>query len=260
MPIQNFVSLEPIKHQYFDLDGKEYASVSRVTKEYSNDPDWDAIAGKVAGRGKFAAYPTKEAVLKLWKDNANQAMDFGTAWHNDIENYIKLFKLPEDTARAEVIKEIASHYKDFYRVESEATLYHPEYMVAGTSDKVLIPKKGGKYFMIADYKTALKTGGIDYDNKDDVYMLHPVDHLQSCKFVKYSLQLSIYAVMMERLTGLKCKGMWITFIADGKPLQRIYVNYLKNEALALLEHYHAKKNTVVVAKLMVEEDAPDFIE
>ncbi len=258
--IQNEVFLDNIPHIYKGVsDGRIYESVSRVLKMYEPFVDWDSIAGKVAGKGKFKDYPTKEAVLKLWKDNAKEAMDYGTAWHNSIERYQKMFTiLPEDKDKEPVIKEIASHYKDYYRIESEATLYHPEYGLAGTSDKIIVTKKGGEIFLVADYKTALKTGGIDYFNKDGLYMLGPVSHLQSCKFVKYNLQLSIYAFMMERLTGMKCGGMWVTFIKEGSPLQRIYMNYLKNEAEAILKDYHLK-HSIHQAVVIDSTEAPLFI-
>lgn len=263
MPIQNEVFLRKEDHRYFGVsDNREYTSLSHVLKSYDNGPDWGLIAGNVAGKGKFKDYPTKEAVLAFWKANGKEAMDFGSEWHEEIEGYIKGFKLPADEKKHEVIKEIAFGYKDFYRVECEQVLYHPEYGVAGTADVIAIPKKGGDKFFVPDYKTALKTGGIDYFNKDGIFMLEPVSHLQSCKFVKYALQVSCYGFMMERLTGMKCQGGWISFINDYK-VQRIWVPYMKNEAQAILKHFHDKRSVseaVVLTGVDENSEAPTFIE
>ncbi len=258
--IQNYVKLDPIQHRYFDTDEREYTSVSKVLNSIEEQVNWEEIAGKVAGRGKFAEYPTKEAVLAFWKANANEAMAHGTHLHEAQERYAKQFTiLPEDMKHEKGIKHIASMFTDFYRSEDEVAVYSEKYMVAGTMDKCLFVNKNSKLISIRDFKTGLKTNKIDYYNKDNKFLLHPVSHLQNCKHARYSLQMSIYAVLAEECAGLITRDLSIIFIPVDPEIMpyEICVPYLRQDAINILEHY---SNSRPVKAVLIKEDiAPDFI-
>jgi hypothetical protein len=241
MSIQNEVFLEPVSHTYSNLSGRKFTSVSKVLESVSEKVDWSAIAGKVAGKGKFAGM-TKEDILLAWDKNRDKAANHGTRIHNALERYSKEFKiLSEDEDLTPMIKSIASTYVDYYQTFDEACLFSDQYGVAGTADKILQIKKGSPFVDIEDFKTNISKG-IEFFNKDNKYLISPVSHLQDCNFNKYSLQLSIYGLMYETLTGGKVRNLWIRFIPADNPMghYRIMIPYLRLEALAVLE-YH--KNT-----------------
>lgn len=98
----------------------------------------------------------------------------------------------------------------------EKRTYSHDHLVAGTIDLLLVK---GKQFIIVDWKTNKKemyfksgyykkVGGIEstewVDKKE--YMLGPIKHLEHCKGVIYTLQLSLYAYILE-LWGMQCIGL-----------------------------------------------------
>ena len=88
-------------------------------------------------------------------------------------------------------------------------------------------------------------------------MLPPLNHLDDCNGMHYSMQLSIYALMTETILGIPCTGLGLCHIgspwilnAYGQPFRDVdgyhidpngeetvkwhRINYLKYEAIALL--------------------------
>lgn len=243
--IQNYVHLEPKLHQYWNIDHtKQYTSVSKVLDSITLKEDWNSIAGKIAGYGKFKGM-SKLDVLKLWDDNKNKSLSHGTNIHESLERYSKEFKiLPQDNHLEEMIKGIHEGYKEYYRSYDEVCLYSEKYLVAGTSDKILQRKKGNKSICIADYKTSLSKGKITYSNKDGKYLLGPVAHLQDCSYVRYCLQESIYGILYEELTGGTIEEMWVTFIPSDSPKDffKIPAVYMRTDAINILEFFKQKQD------------------
>lgn len=259
--IQNQVYLEPIKHKYYYRDsGKELTSVSKVLDSLKEFVDWDKIAGNVAGKGKFKDYPTKQDVLDFWKANAKEATDFGTDQHEMQERYAKEFKvLDKDKVWEGTIKKISAFFSKYYKSEDEACVFSRKYNVAGTMDKGLFLKKGSKLFAIADYKTALKTGELDYVNDKGKFLVGPVSHLQDCKYIRYCLQLAIYSILAEECAGLITTELFIVFLPsdpNGEPY-KIPVPFMKLEAEAILEHFYNSNNITILANTNLNE-VPTF--
>lgn len=79
-------------------------------------------------------------------------------------------------------------------------------------------------------------------------MLFPLQHLQDCNFNHYQLQLSIYAFMLEQLSGKKCRSICFHHhpAKADNPLEaqdegiRYEVKYLKKEVLDMLAVYTKK--------------------
>lgn len=261
MSIQNYVKLEPVAHRYFDLDNREYDSVSKVLNSVEKQQDWWEIAGNVCGKGKFSHLKTQKEVFDYWRANGKEATDHGSNLHAMQERYAKEFKILEkDKLWEQGIKYIASMFKDYYNSSDEATVYSSKYMCAGTMDKALLVKKGQKFISIVDYKTALKKSELDYYHKDGDGLLHPVSHLQHCKYSRYALQLSIYGVMAEECAGLSVRDLFIIFIPTDPKIMpyKIPVPYMRTDAVNILDHFYNKNNTVISSVEEQEEEAPNF--
>ncbi len=256
MSIQNYVSLRASDHRYFDLDDREYSSVSKVLNGIEEKVDWEAIAGNCAGKGKYKGM-SKAEVLAAWDANKNVAANHGTRNHNALERYSKEFNiLPEDMDLEPMIKSIAATYVDYYQVHDEACLYSEKYGVAGTADKILIVAKGSRFVDIEDFKTNLNKG-IVFNNSSNKYFLDPVSHLQNCNFNRYALQLSIYGLMYENLTGNRVRNLWIRFIPADNPLDhyRIMIPYMKYDAEAILaKHAYGNNVTILPFPVSAEEE------
>lgn len=166
------------------------------------------------------------------KDKLQDACDIGTYIHKCLEDSIldKSFILLNNK-KYKVIKDyyLTSDYEN--SIYSEFMVNSDYYMVAGMVDCIL---KENDNIVIVDFKTS-KT--ID-NNSKNYFMYNPISHLPCSKFIKYSLQLSIYATIINREYGLKIKKLFLhQYSHSGLFLKEIECPYLKEDSLKLLEHW-----------------------
>lgn len=243
------VKLEPIAHKYYHNDGREFASVSRVLGSIKPHFQKDYLSKLTAQKRGIS----QDEVLAEWDGKAKEATDHGTRIHEALERYEKTaVVLPEDEHLRPMILAVSSEYRDYYKIHSELTVYDEEYEVAGTSDHILeTTKHKSSIIDLDDYKTNISKG-IYYTNPYKKYLLGPFDHVMDTNYFIYSMQLSVYAFMVERLTGRKIGRLSIVFIPPHNPLayRRIPVLYAKMEAIALLKYHkelkHIKKEEGVI--------------
>ena len=139
---------------------------------------------------------------------------------------------------------------------AEKKIYSSVYLIAGMID-VLIVK--GKQFAILDWKTnkdvmhfhsgyykKIKRGEvwIKSDNfiKTDNTLLKPLEHIAECKGMVYSMQLSLYAYIME-MWGytLVPNGLMICHMRPGLDPKMVAIRYLREEVEAMLNHHSGKE-------------------
>lgn len=126
-----------------------------------------------------------------------------------------------------------------YRIYSEINVYDPFNLISGTIDVLLVR---GTDFVIIDWKTNRNEIKFEagYYKKDKTtneltniwvpnakYMLYPIDNLQDCNGIHYSLQLSMYARMVEEF-GYNLKAMILFHVRDSFVLNG-YGQPCKNE-------------------------------
>lgn len=185
---------------------------------------------------------------------------------------IEEFKAATDNKYPEIYRVFDFYIQRGYVIYSEIGAFLIDYLLSGTIDILCIKEDN---FVILDWKTnrdGLKFSS-GYYKKDksttphqltdvwvdkDERMLAPVAHLQNCNGMHYSLQLSMYALMVEKILGIPCVGLGLCHIASpfiknqyGQPyrdsnnqypidpngeetVQWFRINYLKRECLALL--------------------------
>lgn len=188
MPIAHHIRLEPESHKYFDAEGNQYTSVSSVLSRYKEPFDRAAIAKKVAQRDGR----TIEDVYAEW----DSAAPYGTAVHEQLEHYFlrKDFATDMITPYLADLDKWRSQPAEFY---PETILYLPDFMIAGTAD-MLVCWPDGDRWSILDWKTNGKIHKTAYKSKR---LKPPLDHLEDCNYVHYSLQLNLYARMLGRKTN-----------------------------------------------------------
>ena len=59
-------------------------------------------------------------------------------------------------------------------------------------------------------------------------MLKPIQHLDSCNFNSYSLQLSLYAYMLEKRYGYKIAGLYLIHLREDE-FREYECPYMKKE-------------------------------
>lgn len=221
------VALEPELHQYFDGEGKQYLSVSEFLKLL-----YELFENTRAY--KLASDDTKLA----WKQKGQVAAGHGDVVHKALELYGQTGQILQTNAHLEsAIKSIIGEYSDYYQTYDEVCLYSEKYRVAGTTDKICaLSNRRDCEVDIIDFKTNLFKG-VTYHSDYKKRMYAPLDHLQECSYVKYSLQLSLYAHFFEELTGRRVRKIFIHFVPpdDMTKHYKIPVIYMKNDIKTLLE-------------------------
>lgn len=239
--LDNLVSLEPIQHKYFHkVTSEEYMSVSKFMSLFKKPFD-KSIAYNCAGKGEYEGM-TAEEVLLYWEVYGQERAKEGTELHEANERFSNTTEILEKHEKwRPAILNISSKYKCYYRVYNEVVLHDDENLIAGTSDRVLVTSSHKEAPLdISDYKTN-KTGvhQVDLDKKGqriNKQMLHCLSHLTDSKHNFYSLQLSLYAYMLQKQTGRKIGKLFIHYINPENPLinYSIPVNYLYYEIIEML--------------------------
>jgi hypothetical protein len=247
--LQTHVTFKEDTHQYFDPQGIEFTSVSKViqsvTPKFDRDRISMAMAKKKAMEEGIELERAHKLILQDWDHKKNSALDRGNWIHDNIEAYLTMGSCDEKLTP--LAKQIAHFASGYYKYFPEALLYDSDFNVAGQSDLVLQrTKKADGVVDFFDYKTNERKG-IYFDSvrrKDGVVVKHynqflgePLGHLEYCNYNTYSLQLSLYAYMAAQTFGIAIGRLGIIFI-DNKLKIKVYpVPYMKMEVIALLKHW-----------------------
>lgn len=150
-----------------------------------------------------------------------------------------------------IYKTLADLIEKGYAIYAEVRVWHNGYLVAGTIDCVAIR---GIEFIIVDWKTNkkelhFKAGyykkerGIETNQWVDkkTYLLYPLNDLEHCKGILYSVQLSEYALILEDW-GFVCKGLILYHMRPGKKEQAYTIKYLKDHARKMFQHHYDSLN------------------
>lgn len=143
-----------------------------------------------------------------------------------------------------------------YRIFSEITVYDPINLICGTIDCLLVKDED---FVIIDWKTNRNEIKFEpgYYKKDKAtqeltnewvpkisFMKYPIDNLYDCVGTHYSLQLSMYATMVEQF-GFNLVAMILFHIRDhyilnkwGQPAKDSSGKYIKDTEKGEYVNYH----------------------
>lgn len=249
------VFLEPIEHKYHHrVTGKIYKSVT--TTLASIEPHFDAEGVSLAITKQLDTLKqeryiglNQQQILDYWQMLNDEANIYGTKVHDIVERYLLADKwyFPPENADGVFEQKVIDGY-NLLKIDEgramwpERILFSEEYELAGTSD--LIIDIDDVFFDVGDYKT---NRVFNFYNPFGFETLHkPFDHLQSCQWSIYCLQLSVYAYMYElEFPKRKCRQIYVLYWDKTKEMfEKIQIMYLKKEAKQLIEmhHYNIMKN------------------
>jgi hypothetical protein len=253
--LDSFQGLEFIEdgHKYF-LNGEELLPVSTVAGKYEHE--FDAIEKSKAYAEKHGQTP--EYWQDQWRFTNLKATTKGTLVHSYAESLgWKHMKHPENITDDNLCKYIAE--KDWLiptRPQEEAALNFwkefPENMwvvlpetriynigntikYAGTFDLLVYydcptnPEKSG--LMILDWKTNSNIYK-DFSRTNGRMMLPPFDNLYDEPLGGYTLQLTLYAMALEKI-GLKVIGRRIVWLKEDTTFEIVPVDYMKEQFLSI---------------------------
>ena len=208
------VILEPITHTYKDETGRLYTPVSHIISDYKEKFDpykvmpngGTLISNYVAKHGHTETY-----WLDLWEEKKNRACEKGTAFHNLKElaingrGIVRVGQEELNVHNIDYVWRVNSMEGVFGKlppgVYTELCLWNYKAKIAGTADVVTIYPD--KTFDIDDHKT---NGKFEIEGFRGKTMKYPFNKLPDCNLGHYTVQLSLYAWMLEQ-HGLKCRAL-----------------------------------------------------
>ena len=245
------------KDHKYTIDGiPARMSVSQLIKKFEKPFNSKAIAEVVAKRDGFSV----EEILDQWDFKRDYSCHKWSEFHKYVENFfnrkqisldktaINFFFESKKTFKTEnSIKEyyqdvalLVKNFKNFYNwwkkehilIKSEFVVGDPETGVCGTIDNLSYNFVKNE-FVIFDYKTnkEIKRKGFKGDK-----MIDCLSHLDQCEFIKYSLQLSLYSTIFEKMTDFIVPNSYIIWVNDEKDYELIECLDLKKESKTILNN------------------------
>lgn len=231
------------KHRYI-YNGQELLSVTQYIKQFQNVFDRDAAGRRVANRENR---PLAE-VLAEWDATGERARVIGKTVHEHIEQTLKgtddgQMTLDPFMGLSTKLVEIIA-FDGLWQSLAPTVSYsknHIEWVIgdlnlglAGTVDSMLFSPKTGKYH-IWDWKT----GKFDLYNRFE-YLRPPFSHLDASKLHIYSLQVSLYRLIIELNTDLELGDSYLVHLSE----TGVNVHRAVDLRESLLEHLEAKNHPI----------------
>ena len=227
-------------HTYIDEVGRDYTSVTTLI--HSAFPKFDGEKIAAAKSAKTGVPATQ--YLAEWEANRNKAANDGTRAHENceyqfLEQYDRMHKPVDGLERARFSagwNEVDKLKSSLTNIQPETIVFSPRFRIAGSIDVLGYSPDS---YLIGDWKFVkeLKRQGF----KGERGIIYPTRSLQHCNLMHYSLQLSIYELLLkiEGYIPLDANfDRWL-FIYDRKRQEFDYepIPFMEREA-ALLLAYH----------------------
>lgn len=227
----------------YTVGGKQLMSVTEWVSGFFPKFDEEVVSHKMAVKrvdksdyeddeGYFQALrDAKNNILGEWDDIRNK----GTLVHKEIEDWINARAEPvNDKSKKGVDWMLISGYPQKYdNVVSEARIFSKKFGLAGTVDLLMVRQDDytKQRAVLVDWKTneLINTQNrYEYTNNTG-----PVAFLHSSKFVKYALQLSVYALILEEEYDTIVDKLIVVQLKDDYFLE-IPVDFLKETVKRML--------------------------
>lgn len=204
---KNF-SFDPIPHKYYHGD-TELISVTTFLKNFCKEFDSDYWSRRKAK--EFGM--TQEQVLAMWQAKTDIACEHGNTVHNYIEDYFmgNNPKIPDSPDARHCCEKFVDYCKskmmELQPVVMEQRVFDLEWGISGTIDSLFIGR--GKLWL-GDWKTNGKFRH-DSDYNYNQMLLKPFGDLKDNEFNKYSIQVSLYRILLEK-QGIDTEAAFICHI------------------------------------------------
>ena len=233
----NYKALQKIAPDAFRMEKKNLLLKKKWNKEIL----------KTYGISENEFEKVRKDILNEWKQKNEEACKRGTKIHADIEN--SFYINPNNKELEKFVKGgkfvCKKNYTDLhleYGLDPEYLIYRESdygiLLLAGQVDLII---KKGNHITIVDHKTNERIDTQGFYNsvtKSTVKMKYPLNKLDDTNFWHYTMQLSTYAWMLQKINP--------DFIIEDLILNNYYhqgnnrlyhCEYLKNEVEKMLAHY-----------------------
>jgi hypothetical protein len=198
-------------HIYTIRGDKYYKSCTTWVKSFFEKFNPDAIIDKMMNSPTWETSKyfgmSKQEIKDGWSENGKRASAFGTRMHKHIEDFYNGNELPADlTTELEMFVQFYQDHMHMIPFRTEMMIYDEEIRICGSVDMLFRNEDGT--FSIYDWKFAKEIQTHSYGKKG----LPPLEHLNDCNTVHYTLQLNMYRVILERKYGYVIRDMNLVFM------------------------------------------------
>ena len=257
---RNYISVTTLIHRYTQDFDKEFWSAYKALEKLLPKESWDIEKKSLLNTKKFHkeildVYNISETdfnkaqqdILDMWDEENRKSCERGTKIHEEIEH--SFYDNPKDISLQKFgLGGKFECRKDYSELDLEYGVY-PEYLIYRESDdgilriagQVDLIVKQGNEITIIDHKTNKKIdqkSGFDTATKSNAKMKFPLNNLMDCNFYHYTLQLSAYAWMLQKINPNFIIKDLILNHYDHKGNNTLYhCEYLKQDVEKMLYHY-----------------------
>ena len=265
-PEKKFISVTTLIEKFGQPFDKDFWSAYKALEKLLSKSDFDIEKKSLLNTKKFnktilEAYDIDEnlfnkeqqAILDAWDEENRRSCERGTKIHAELENSFYKKGKDIDLSKYQIGGKFECR-KDHTALDLENGVY-PEYLIsrvsadgklciAGQID--LLIKKGNK-IIIGDWKTNKEIKMKSFFNKNTrstVKMKFPLNHLDDVNYWHYTLQLSTYAWMIQKLNPeFEIEDLVLVHFDHNDNMTVYHLEYLKDEVEKMLAFY--KKSSIL---------------
>ena len=259
-PEKKFISVTTLIEKFGQPFDKDFWSAYKALEKLLSKNDFDIEKKSLLNTKKFnktilEAYDIDEnlfnkeqqAILDAWDEENRHSCERGTKIHAELENSFYKKGKDIDLSKYQIGGKFECR-KDHTALDLENGVY-PEYLISRVSDDGklciagqidLLIKKGNK-IIIGDWKTNKEIkmkSFFDKNTRSTVKMKFPLNHLDDVNYWHYTLQLSTYAWMVQKINPeYNIKGLTIIHYDHNDNVTTYQLDYLKSDVERMLAYY-----------------------
>lgn len=255
-----FTSVTTMIHSYTQEFDKSFWSAYKALEKLLPKDSWNIEKKSLLNSKKFDKVllelhnisendfnREQQRILDEWDEENRRSCDRGTKIHAELENSFYAKKQDINLSKFEIGGKFECR-KDYSDLDIENGVY-PEYLISRISEDGklriagqidLLVKKGNK-ITIADWKTNKKIETKSFYNsktKSSVKMKFPLNNLDDVNYWHYTLQLSTYAWMVQKLNPeFEIEDLVLVHFDHNDNMTVYHLPYLKDEVIKMLNHF-----------------------
>lgn len=257
---KKYISVTTLIHRYTQEFDKDFWSSYKALEKLLPKDSWNIEKKSLLNTKKFnkdllEIYNISEndfnkiqqEILDAWDEENRKSCERGTKIHEEIEN--SFYKNPKDISLQKFgLGGKFECKKDYSELDLEYGVY-PEYLIyresedgilriAGQVDLII---KSGNDIVIVDHKSNKKIdlkSGYNIQTKSTAKMKYPLNNLDDANFYHYTLQLSTYAWMLQKINpDFVIKDLILNHYDHNGNNTLYHCDYLKKDVERMLYHY-----------------------
>lgn len=262
-PSKEFISVTTLIHQFTQPFDRIFWSQFKALERLLSKEDWaiekksllntkkfDKVLLELHGISEDSFNKEQQAILDEWDEENRKSCERGTRIHAELENSFYTKKNNIDISKYHIGGKFEC-VKGRTELDLENGIY-PEYLIhrisedgklriAGQID--LLVKKGNK-LTICDYKTNKKIetkSFFDSKTRTSQKMKYPLNGLDDCNYNHYTLQLSTYAFMLQKLNPeFEIEDLIMIHFDHNDNMTIYHLPYLKDEVIKMLAFFRTE--------------------